>query len=384
MPLINRHSGVQCLCFARSVFLAQFKVPDGGVLQVEDRALRAMVPGPYQWCTKNDLFSLKQYGQSRAFPSLAHMSTSARCRMVNFENLARGGLRLREKMAAVKEAMQFSSQCLGRQQLWSTWFRKGILNDMLSSLQEITSVGLSVASLKEKAAGSRDVEDAHAHSRNKRMKKNFQKTVRTELEKTVEVNSLSRMRFKLDRWNLPGFPGRTAERLIKALGQLKDHLPPRVSAAVLRTAWNGWCTDRKFQGHGPCRFGCGTFTQSDSLEHYAGCPVTVGFLRKRLQFHEPIDRGHLIVLSVHKGYPCLGALMRLALWGYVLYRTFNHLRHAIGQPPQPSIMHGIMEQYLREAINGHEGASKFVRCCWDPRYSPQNLQAEESLVGQDD
>ena len=85
-----------------------------------------------------------------------------------FENLTRGGLGLREKTSVVKETMQVSSQCLGRQQFRSIWFRKGIVNDMLSSLQEITSVGLSVVSLKEKAAGSKDDEDSHTHSMNKR------------------------------------------------------------------------------------------------------------------------------------------------------------------------------------------------------------------------
>ena len=175
-----------------------------------------------------------------------------------------------------------------------------------------------------------------------------------------ELNPITRMRFKLERWNLCGFPGRTAERFVRALGCLKDNLPPRVCAAVLRTCWNGWCTKRRFQKLGPCVFGCGAFLQADSLEHYSGCQVCVGFLRSRLRYLTPIDRGHLIVLGVHRAYPDLGALLRLALWNYVLYMSFNHCRHQIGSASRRTPVQGVFEQYLREAVNGHEGASAFL------------------------
>ena len=235
-----------------------------------------MVPGPYQWCSKEDLFTLKRnYGQVRSFPSLMHLSISSRLRLATFENLVRGGLKLRTKARTLKETMAFSAQCLGRTQLWFSWFSAGILQDLLSCYEQISQAGLSVETLKEKAAGPQDDEDSLPHARGKRMKRDFQKTVRRELDLRFEVNPVSRMRFKLERWNLPGFPGRTAERFVRALSQLKEHLPPRVCAAILRTAWNGWCTKRRFQSLGACVFGCGAFLQADSVEHYSGCRVCV-------------------------------------------------------------------------------------------------------------
>jgi len=361
-------------------FLAQFKAPDEDVLQIEEKALGAMVPGPYKWCVKADLFTLKEhYGQTRSFPSLANVGISARCRMLHFENLARGGLRIEAKLDAINTAMRNSTLSFGRQQLWTTWYQHGILQEMFGSLAQVSSAGLSVSQLKEKAAGPKDEEGTPPGSRNKRMKKNFQRTVRTELDKQFQLNPVSRMRFKLERWGLAGFPGPTAERFIKALAALKEWLPPRINAAVLRTAWNGWCTERRFQRHGPCLFGCGSWVQEDSVEHYAGCSVCVSFLRKRLQYRDPIDRGHLVVLGTHQVYPSQGNLMRLALWSYVLYRSFNHLRKAGARPPSGLSLPGIFEQYLRDAVNGHEGASAFLGSCWNPELRPQQSLIDEPM-----
>ena len=183
------------------------------------------------------------------------------------------------------------------------------------------------------------------------------------------------MRLKLDRWNLAGLPGRTAERFIRALELVRDLLPPRIGAACLRTAWNGWCTQKRYQGIGACMFGCGSFWQEDSLEHYSGCRVCVEFLRRHLHFQGPIDRGHLIALGVHgSSFPRQEDLMRLALWAYVLYRCHNHLRYAGSRHHGSSDLGGSMEQYLREAISGHDGAISFVRNCWDTNFTYQAPQ----------
>ena len=52
---------------------------------------------------------------------------------------------------------------------------------------------------------------------------------------------------------------------------VKAQCPPRVWAVAWRTIWNGWCTSRRFQSAGPCRFGCRSLGAADSLEHYSCC-----------------------------------------------------------------------------------------------------------------
>ena len=275
---------------------------------------------------KNDLFLLKsQYGQARGFPSLEHRSLSARCRMVLFENSSRGGLRIHDKVRTLDRAVADSDQALNRQFVWASWFSQGIIRSMHGGLIEAGDRGISIEQLKEKAAGPSEEEEQQGR-RYKRMKKMFQKTCSKELDARLQSNPSARMRFKLERWELAGLPGITADRFPRALDDVRRYLPPRVGAAVLKTAWNGWCTRRRFQLHGRCVFRCGSWVQEDSIEHYAGCPVCVGFLRNRLRYRGATDRGHLVVLGTHIQENGPGKLMRLALWSYTLFRAFNMLR----------------------------------------------------------
>ena len=57
-----------------------------------------------------------------------------------------------------------------------------------------------------------------------------------------------RIRKKLERWKLPGTPRVQGDRFQRFLYQLKSRATPRVQAAVLKLAWNGWGTCRRFQG----------------------------------------------------------------------------------------------------------------------------------------
>jgi len=158
--------GLQLATLAYSVYvlpvlsyLAQFKVPDAIALKAEEEALRAMVPGPFQWCFKDDMHHFKEYyRQSRSFPRLSHMGLSARCRMTTFENCASGGLKMRERFAAIGRDAEYSDQCLGRQRVWASWYKTGIIQDMTNSLTELQQKGLSLTYLEDKAVGPSDDE----------------------------------------------------------------------------------------------------------------------------------------------------------------------------------------------------------------------------------
>ena len=140
------------------------------------------------------------------------------------------------------------------------------MQDMAQALQYLQDMGLSVEYLKDEAAGQM-AEDTPPCTRFTKIKKCFQQTVRKELVEKVKVHPSVRMRFKLERWNLQGLPGLTAQRYVRYLQVVKKYLPPRVGAACLRTAWNGWCTHRRFQKHRNCLFACNCFIQEDSIEH---------------------------------------------------------------------------------------------------------------------
>ena len=217
------------------------------------------------------------------------------------------------------------------------------------------------------AAGQGDPEEA-ANSKAKRIRKNFQKTLTKELKKKVKIDQVSRARFKLARWNLGGYPGKTASRFIKAMERIKSLVPPKVCAAVLRTAWNGWCTARRFQGHGLCVFGCKCWIQEDSIEHYANCSISTTFIRKHLGYRHDLSRGSLVALGTHYAMPSDEDLLRLALWNFALYKAFNHSRHKQGNNLSLQEIDGLMLIYLREGASGSPQIVTFLEHCWDPEF----------------
>ena len=71
--------------------------------------------------------------------------------------------------------------------------------------------------------------------------------------------NLVRARARLARWPVPVELGLCPIRLQRNLEAICDLVPPRVLTAVWRTAWNGWCTTRRFQqGPAPCVLSCPT------------------------------------------------------------------------------------------------------------------------------
>ena len=177
---------------------------------------------------------------------------------------------------------------------------------------------------------------------------------------------ITQMRLKLERWYLSGQQEYTTTNYFRALKVVKERLPPRVGAACLRTAWNGWCTSRRFQQSGRCVFKCGAYFQEDSIEHYAGCSMCIEFLRNQLRYQGPIDKGHLIVLGCNTSLRSQEDICRLALWNYVVYKAYNFLRRSNRDVTCQDIQN-LWKGYLREV--GSTGCAKeIIECGWDRKF----------------
>jgi len=285
-------------------------------------------------------------------------------------------------MVEVSKAACSSDMALERQSRWGAWLSDGIVRNIMNSQDEIETQGFSVTSLMERAGGRIDPEESRS-CRQRKIRKNFQGTVTKALTGRIKVDPVARTRFKLTRWNLSGLPGATADAFLKSMDRVKQFLPPKVASGILRTAWNGWCTKDRFQQSGPCLFGCGSFTQADSLEHYAGCSVCVGFLRKHLHVRGAINRGHLIVLGANSGRHRDEDIVRLAVWAYVLYKTFNHIRHRQGMTLSTKDLESYMASIMWEGVAGHEQAERYLRACWDEgaRLSAQDSDSSDESWG---
>ena len=78
-----------------------------------------------------------------------------------------------------------------------------------------------------------------------------------------------------------------AKHLINAV---HAHVPPCVLYCLINTWWNGWCTNRRFQGNGRCRLS-ESCEGDDSLEHYAECASHWEVFAKKLR--KPIGQSSI-------------------------------------------------------------------------------------------
>ena len=158
------------------------------------------------------------------------------------------------------------------------------------------------------------------------------------------------------RWNLSGIPRITANRWGRAMDTLKKLVPPRISASVLRTIWNGWSTSRRFQAHSRCVFRCSD-SASDSLEHYALCPLVHEFGRKCLNIGTAADcndRGHFLMLCLNQRNLDKATLARRAIWIYAVYRAF--LLYQRNYEEGDDVVE-TMKQFTRLGVRGHRRAT---------------------------
>ena len=177
------------------------------------------------------------------------------------------------------------------------------------------------------------------------------------------------LRLRVSRWRriecasgwpagiFPGLPLRVARRTLRHLHRLKSLAPPRLSAAVLSTAWNRWCTERRFGRHGPCVLQCGVQQGEDSVEHYALCPIVRGFAASFLRLDFPGARGLEVLTLSAPELDCDVTLVRAAILAYATWRHTEATRRA-GSVPRPHRFHDHgLQQAAREAVKGHPRAS---------------------------
>ena len=163
------------------------------------------------------------------------------------------------------------------------------------------------------------------------------------------------LRRRLDRWALQVLPGHRLDRAMRASRLIAAHCHPRVWAAYLRALCNGWCTRRRFQSRGACRFGCGG--HEDSIEHMAFCNKVRELWQRHLCLAPPPPGQELdifLCLEVpvfgngvrQEGFPdSAQALCSQALGLFALHCTHNSLRH--GRLGEDEI-DGAFREHLRD------------------------------------
>ena len=191
-----------------------------------------------------------------------------------------------------------------------------------------------------------------------RFRRQTQRWFCTQLLARSGFDVVERLRSRLARWMLPGFPGRRARKVAHNLGRLRLLVPPRLRAAVLSTILNRWTTRRRMrhlrrQERCSCVLGCSE-TADDSVEHYVRCPVWRRWVAGRLG-QDFADRGleHALLATTMTDVS-LGIQSAMV---YVLYRTVNQLRRMTFRTAETrdGYIKDYMYQQLHEATRDSPG-----------------------------
>ena len=190
----------------------------------------------------------------------------------------------------------------------------------------------------------------------------FQRTVMWFVGEHSGDMPITRVRTRLSRWDLSLFPRLRVLRFRRLHQQLGRAVPPRVSAAVWRTQWTGWCTERRMASLGGPRcgriFGCPR--APDEIEHYATCRAVAAFALCRLRLvAAPVGAPRLrdfFLLDTLPDGPLQDTTILRAVRTAAVYRTHTLVRH--GCVPRGAAAAEALHQCARELVRGHQRAGR--------------------------
>ena len=332
------------------LFICQLDPLPAQVLEAEVISLRRLFRGPHGWTSPAVLKSLKWLGFPAEIPDLASIAVAAKARVVLLENSQQGGLQI-QKRAVQLRRMLSHPDCALR----ACWYSDWVASNFLFNLD---AAALQVHALPRGAGGMAIGGDNHC-------KQGYQARISAALRPALEVDAQVHLRRRLDRWQVSVLPGHRIQRFRAHMRRLGKLVAPRVQAAVLRTAMNGWSTARRFQGVALCCFGCPQGT--DSIEHYAFCnelhALRARFLgltrpQRDKQLEDFIGLGLTTARSVHapngEHEDQFESFRAIAV--YTAFRIQAAVRHGAPRTDAPELFRG----FLREATRGHPASARAV------------------------
>lgn len=341
--------------FPTLTFIAQLERPTPLVLAEEEKAFRNLVVGPYRWIEKKDLFNLKTWGLPQNFPSLEVVALAAQRRVAQYENTLHGGLRIIQRCRDLDHALLHSTH-LDRLARWHSWYDRSFLRTLQRAISHFDRLGHTSNTLEITLAGPSN-QPPFDQDTIRQIRRKFQSHLTRVAANTIVYARDARLRQKLQRWHLPLFPRQNVEHFLQLLARLKPLVPPRIMAAILRCAWNGWTTGRRFQrttrSHS-CLFQCHP-DSDDSIEHYASCPRVATFSHRYLNLPKlptpPAQRADFILVGANQLWRTDDAtLVKKGVRVYATYRATQLLRHT-SSPPAPDTHYDMWKQFARDVFS---------------------------------
>ena len=312
-------------------------------------------------------FRLKDhYGQVANFRSIKHAALAAKVQVYHYENVAHGGLKVRQRSLALRQAVDHAPY-IGRYHTWKSWVDTNPLFVLQEAQDDCVARGYAATAV-ERAITGPGAARPHSLSTTKTIRRRFQGALAGLLRQSEPYSPERRMREKLTRRRLTIQPRVAAQRAIRILEALRTLATPRISNAVLSTQWNRWTTACRFQRTQACRLRCSADSQ-DSIEHYACCPIirTAALTLLRIELCPwPAALGDFLLLT---DAPCQDPTVDLprrrlgmAVLVTAAYRTTNAARQSI--PATPTGAADMMRQAMWEAVRNHPGAEAELNHVW--------------------
>ena len=250
-------------------------------------------------------------------PDIEAIALAAKARVCKQENLKHGGLHVRRRAASIRETRLRADRASTL--IWTQdWYHQNFFFKLEHAGEKVERLLINTETVQPSGCS-------------------YQGYITKIIRGLPCTAARTHLRKRLDRWNLSTLPGHRVTKVVNACKVISETLPPRVLAAYLRVVCDGWCTRRRFQGLGRCRFGCGY--DADEIKHYASCTVIREGLRRHFGIL-PATRGweldcFLLLESnpiscnyiPHGWEPDRYVTRQRAIACYAVYRILNGLRH---------------------------------------------------------
>ena len=354
-------------------YIAQFYPPSAAVLAAERKAVARCLPGPANWIRLEEAHRLKDwFSLGVQFTSVEHLSLASRLRVVHHEQVELDNI-----LASLSEACATGGH---RYPEWSEWYHDHVFQALFEAVDWYQARGSGIPDISRlalEAAPASRRGDAGDVSR-----RLFQRTAYSlaisKHDFSAEVQTARRFRRWLPRIQAarpdrPPQVGYVSRCWIRVMQRLSTMVSPCVRAAVFATVWNRWCTSRRFQSQGVCRFGCPCAAGSspdDSLEHYFYCGTLRSWeSRALLQRSAPRQVDVQAFLCADDSLPDRDLVLR-AVHLYAAYVTHNHLRHRGASAPDDSF--DFYRRTVNQALTMHSTSTALWRRGHDTAAPPPN------------
>lgn len=309
-------------CSSQVVFCGSVAPTSGEVIETESKACRVLILGPYNRILKEDLLNISRHcGQQRSVPSLVHLCCSAQKRVYAFENFAHGGLHVRNEQSDLEDWIRNSG-------LFVLVLLRGIIALLRGPSPLFTIIRSAWTPLVSPRLGSVIWLLVSAIRRKTTVIESaifvkFQCTVHSELDRMEPCDPIARIGHKVARCNLSNWPSSTTRHIIRVLALLKKAVAATVSAAFLRTLWNGRLrsTASVFVADAYLYFRIGLMTDSSIMPFVHGSVALAGTIWMSTLLRWTFREGGFITLGLNAGVVADDTIVRSVVWVYAAYHA---------------------------------------------------------------